>query len=113
MPQVVQARVLVCVGECAGHRALQLRVRRVALEQLAAPRLEVQLVVREVAAPHARRRGTRGLARRLGWRDVVLLDGDGVLGLVVHLVQVVHLLAAIHRIVKVAEGLETIEPDHN
>ena len=88
----------------AGHRALalQLRVRRVALEQLAAPRLEVQLVVQEVAAPHVRR-GTRGLARR----DVVLLEGDGVLGLVVHL------LAAIHHIIKDAEGLETVEPDHN
>ena len=88
----------------AGHRALalQLRGRRVALEQLAAPRLEVQLVVQEVAAPHVRR-GTRGLARR----DVVLLEGDGVLGLVVHL------LAAIHRIIKDAEGLETVEPDHN
>ena len=45
----MQAQVLVGVGECAGHRALQLRALRVALEQLAAPRLEVQLVMREVS----------------------------------------------------------------
>ena len=42
-------RVLVGVGECPGHRALQLRARHVTLKQLAAPRLDVQLVVREVA----------------------------------------------------------------
>ena len=50
--ELVQARILVCVGECPGHRALQLRARHVTLKQFAAPHLEVQLVMQEVARTH-------------------------------------------------------------
>jgi len=102
---MIQARVLICVRIRPGCIQISL------VKQFTTTGLEVQFIMRQIASSDTWWRSAWSLPWRLGRSDVVLLHRDRIVSSGGRLVTIeIVQFAPIDSIVKVGEGLETVEP---